>query len=82
MPSQPEQHKLHIIINTTYCQMSVQIISFSKKTNLDLVLSSVFVNTSLLRRDNVGVATTDDWIAGCGEREKIYPHDKVTTPKP
>ena len=34
------------------------------QTNLDFVLSSVFVIESLLRRDGVGVATTDDWIAG------------------
>ena len=32
--------------------------------DLDFVLSSVFVITSLLRRDGVGVATTEDWIAG------------------
>lgn len=33
-------------------------------TDLDFVLSSVFVMVSLLRRDGVGVATTEDWIAG------------------
>ena len=34
------------------------------EANLDFVLSSVFVIKSLLRRDGVGVATTEDWIAG------------------
>lgn len=33
-------------------------------TNLDIVLSSVFVIMSLFKRDGVGVATTEDWIVG------------------
>lgn len=33
-------------------------------TNLDFVLSSAFVMRSLFKRDGVGVATTEDWIAG------------------
>lgn len=33
-------------------------------TNLDIVLSSVFVIMSLFKRDGVGVATTEDWMAG------------------
>ena len=48
-------------------------------TDLDFVLSSVFVMASLLRRDGVGVATTEDWIAGYTKQKHCV--NKITKKK-
>ena len=48
-------------------------------TDLDFVLSSVFVMVSLLRRDGVGVATTEDWIAGYTKQKHCV--NKITKKK-
>ena len=48
-------------------------------TDLDFVLSSVFVMASLLRRDGVGVATTEDWIAGYKKQKHCV--NKITKKK-
>ena len=45
-------------------------------TDLDFVLSSVFVMASLLRRDGVGVATTEDWIAGYKKQKHCVKDNK------
>lgn len=61
----------HLLVNAYMHIKALKCLSANSRNlkskmeaNLDFVLSSVFVITSLLRRDGVGVATTEDWIAG------------------